>query len=379
MSLLSIQLSQYELEDIFEDGSNCAQTCSHILNSYHDGDDQEEISGITLTALLAGSKKLRSYLSNLKTDPIFCSLMNSDITLFVSMAQIRRFAEVGKLIEVERIGSMIYDSKTCKKGVWYVLVSGKLKVSRYEEDETDEECIPQHELSSGEFFGGFGRNTDMNDVVHIKIEILQPSKFLEMSETVLTDLANEHPEIYGKFMSRMAGKFLGRFIRSPRIHDLTFDFFWSINSDLDPDLDSESSWHYLSSRKSHEMSEYVLNVKGPRPSTKDRRPSMTSEKLLRNSLERKLSGPSQRSFHLMRRTSRAVVENEFDDRMLRSEMELNSIKTTVIALENLWRDISMGTDHISVSTLSSIHKELGEIGSELFGRIFMNKSNSAQV
>ena len=203
MSLLSIQLTQYELEDIFEDGSNCAQTCSHILTSYED--DHDNTGGVTLTALLAGSKKLRTYLSNLKTDPIFCSLMDSEITNFASMAQIRLFAEVGKVVEVERIGSMVYDSKTCKKGMWYVVISGKLKVSRYGDDETDDDYIPQHELSSGEIFGGFGLNNDTKDVVHIKIETLQPSKYLEMSETVLTDLENEHSEVFGQLMSRMAG------------------------------------------------------------------------------------------------------------------------------------------------------------------------------
>ena len=119
-------------------------------------------------------------------------------------------------------------------------------------------------------------------------------------------------------------------------------------------------------------------MKGRRISIKDRRTSLKGEKILRNTADRKLSGLSQKSFHL-RRASRAVTENESDDRMLRSEMELNSIKTTVIAIENLWRDVSMGIDQISTSTLSCIHKELGEIGSELFSRIFLNKSKSAQV
>ena len=57
-----------------------------------------------------------------------------------------------------------------------------------------------------------------------------------------------------------------------------------------------------------------------------------------------------------------------------SEIELHTIKIGFVAIDSLWRDISMGSEQISESLFSMIHKELGEIGSELFRRIFLGKA-----
>ncbi len=62
-----------------------------------------------------------------------------------------------------------------------------------------------------------------------------------------------------------------------------------------------------------------------------------------------------------------------------SEIELHSIKTSFEMIENLWRDISMGSDQVLVSVLASIHENLGEIGSELFKRHFMRGLNTPTV
>jgi hypothetical protein len=62
-----------------------------------------------------------------------------------------------------------------------------------------------------------------------------------------------------------------------------------------------------------------------------------------------------------------------------SETELHAIKTAFGAIEFLWRDISMGGDSISVACLKSIHQQLGEIGSELFRRIFLSRGQLIQV
>ena len=62
-----------------------------------------------------------------------------------------------------------------------------------------------------------------------------------------------------------------------------------------------------------------------------------------------------------------------------SETELHAIKTGFGAIESLWRDISMGSDKISVTILKSIHQQLGEIGSELFRRIFLCRGQLLQV
>ncbi len=62
-----------------------------------------------------------------------------------------------------------------------------------------------------------------------------------------------------------------------------------------------------------------------------------------------------------------------------SEVELHSIKTSFQAIESLWQDLSLGMDSISINLLSRIHENLGEIGSELFGKLFLNNSNLKEV
>ena len=62
-----------------------------------------------------------------------------------------------------------------------------------------------------------------------------------------------------------------------------------------------------------------------------------------------------------------------------SEIELHSIKTAFNLIEGVWRDVSMGAEYISSSIMASIHEHLGEIGSELFSKVFMNNSVSKQV
>jgi hypothetical protein len=62
-----------------------------------------------------------------------------------------------------------------------------------------------------------------------------------------------------------------------------------------------------------------------------------------------------------------------------SETELHAIKTAFCAIESLWRDVSMGTDSISVHVLKSIHQQLGEIGSEFFRRIFLSRGLMMKV
>jgi hypothetical protein len=62
-----------------------------------------------------------------------------------------------------------------------------------------------------------------------------------------------------------------------------------------------------------------------------------------------------------------------------AEQELLDIKTSFWMIENLWRDLSMGSEYILPSAMTSIHQYLGELGSELFKRLFMSKFVSQQV
>lgn len=68
-----------------------------------------------------------------------------------------------------------------------------------------------------------------------------------------------------------------------------------------------------------------------------------------------------------------LAADHFPDGHTLSEVELHSIKSSFEVIEFLWRDIAMGSDHILMSVLSSIHENLGEIGSELFRKHFISR------
>ena len=168
------------------------------------GEERISSSDVSILAIIAGSAKLRQQFSKLKTDPIFCALMNSILNTFVPTAQIRKIAECGKEIDILRPGSMVYDSKNCTKGVWFVLVAGKLKISKYDEEPAENNA--QYEIYPGEIFGGYGiaGSHKNSDLVHVRIEALQASKLIEIGKTNIADL-NAQQEVFAKLMSMMAG------------------------------------------------------------------------------------------------------------------------------------------------------------------------------
>ena len=73
-----------------------------------------------------------------------------------------------------------------------------------------------------------------------------------------------------------------------------------------------------------------------------------------------------------------LVDSDRDSRPC-SELELHTIKVGCQMISSLWRDVSMGADQVSLGALNAIHKELGEIGSELFSRIFLSQALPRQV
>ena len=73
------------------------------------------------------------------------------------------------------------------------------------------------------------------------------------------------------------------------------------------------------------------------------------------------------------------TDPNFREKNMLSEVELHIIKSGFAAIELLWKDVSMGSDLISAKLLRAIHCELGEIGSELFRRIFLLKNLPDQV
>lgn len=62
-----------------------------------------------------------------------------------------------------------------------------------------------------------------------------------------------------------------------------------------------------------------------------------------------------------------------------TELQLHQIKTGLSLIEGLWRDFSLGTNHVVLSQFNSVHKYLKEIGKELFSGIFMKENLPNQV
>ena len=99
-----------------------------------------------------------------------------------------------------------------------------------------------------------------------------------------------------------------------------------------------------------------------------------SEKVIRR-LSTEAPTPSRQNLtgHLAFRRHSISEEHIF------AEMDLYEIKNKFEMIERLWRELSMGTDWILASVLASVHNYLGEIGSELFSKLFMNSSVPKQV
>jgi hypothetical protein len=352
LSLLSVNgLSHFELEDMFEEASNCQDVSSQLpmkinvpgpTTGYSDGPQQQV--RISVVSLIAGSDSFRNHLEKLKTDPIFCALMKSNFATFIPPSNVRELAVDGKEIEITRLGAVVYSSRECKKCTWYVLLSGKLKVSLDAQSKNEEEA-PHCELNAGDVFGGYGIQPDTADTVHVKIETMQASKFIELSGERLGEFVHHAPEIGARLMSMMSGD--SELSCLP--HCLIIYLILSLPG---------STWHFLTKGQHYKHDDDDGYMPFPREkgrvvqvSERERRNSQISDRDLWVTKEKKAC----------------------------TETELHAIKTAFGAIESLWRDISMGSDSISVNVLKSIHQQLGEIGSELFRRIFLSRGQLLKV
>ena len=215
LSLLSISgLSHFELEDMFEEGQNCMEACMHLFSQenvldrpivFDDDEPSEVMNRVSVIALIAGSESFRQHLLKLKTDSIYCGLMQSNLATFLSSSNIRFLAQGGKEIEITRIGTCVYTSRESKICTWYVLISGKLSV-RLDELSPSEDDSSQFELNPGEVFGGYGIQQESSDQVHVKIDTVQSSKLIELSDERLSEFSQQEPEAATRLLSMMAGQ-----------------------------------------------------------------------------------------------------------------------------------------------------------------------------
>ncbi len=211
-------ISHFELEDMFEEGLRCMQECSSLVDyrpksnsASTEKSELEELEGQTETSqslplkyLISGSESFRSSLLTLETDAVFCAMIESVVPNFVTPDNLRMLAEGGKEMQEHRIGQMIYSSRMRKDGMWYILSSGRLKVSldNLREDKAE---TTDFELTAGEIFGGYCAASCKEGTSQIKIRTVQPCNIIELQGSNLKTLLQNEPDSAGKLLLMMGG------------------------------------------------------------------------------------------------------------------------------------------------------------------------------
>ena len=219
LEMFSIQgINQFEFEEMFEEATQYMKACT-IEQNYIQvlelataadgkaGAVESDPPFLPLPFLLAGSENFRQKLLRLRTDPIFCTLMTSTLSSFISEEQIRILAKGGKEREISRVGIKVFSSrKDADAKGWFYIVSGKLKVSLDSGSSfSDETAVESYEIGPGEYFGGFGILPRETGWSHIIFETIEPSRLLELSGENLA-LFFQRFEFNGKrLLSTMGG------------------------------------------------------------------------------------------------------------------------------------------------------------------------------
>ncbi len=230
--------NHFELEDMFEDGLRCMKECSSLVENglecnlaasekLKDGKMDNATTAtsqeLPLKYLIAGSETFRTSLLALKADAVFCSMIESVLLNFVTPNQLQMLAEGGKEIQEHRIGEVIYSSRKSKEGVWYILSSGRLKISLDDLQENKEEAM-DFELTAGEIFGGFCIAPCKETVSHIMVRTIQPCNIIQLQAFHLKTLLKEDPESAGKLLLMMGGNNSVFTVFAPSIWIDRFDF-----------------------------------------------------------------------------------------------------------------------------------------------------------
>jgi hypothetical protein len=217
LSLEKLKLNQFEFDEMFEEAFQYAKSCSighndfHILESSTPDEKsnlaESEPACLPLPFLIAGSEAFRHKLLKLETDPIFCTLMMSSLSSFISEEQIRLLSRGGTEREVSRVGHKIFSSKLAdSKKRWSYVVSGKLKVSLDSSSPfVDDSENDFFEIGAGEYFGGFGILKPEIELSHIVIETREMTKLLELNGDNLEAFVHKYEDKGKQLMSRMGG------------------------------------------------------------------------------------------------------------------------------------------------------------------------------
>ena len=200
LELLSIsEVNVYELQEIFEDGKSSYEAECQKVEGY-------DSINIPLRHFIAGSEKLRSYLLALPSDPIYCALVNTQLSLYVSDQLVKLLSQDARIYDVSHINKMIYSSVS-GDNLWYVVLSGKLRV--HVMAMSDDEDEKSFDLCQGEVFGGlaFYDGKSLADQPIFNVEIAEAAKFIEMRGDLVRQLTQD-PK-YQKEMQRLVSVLSG--------------------------------------------------------------------------------------------------------------------------------------------------------------------------
>jgi hypothetical protein len=224
MEVLSVsKFSHFELEDMFEDGLRCMQECAQLLgdigmtsqaraiqpSSEPNVDNVESAQSepnvsLPVKYLVAGSDAFRSTLLSLQLDPIYCAMMESVLSRFVSPEQLRGLAKGGVEMQESGIGVVVYASKKCGSDAWYILTSGTLKVS-LDDSGMDQSESSSFEITAGEIFGGYNIALCESVPAHIRVKTVQPVNMIRLQGQNLQELMKTDLEAAGKVLLMMGG------------------------------------------------------------------------------------------------------------------------------------------------------------------------------
>ena len=217
MDALSIaDYSNFELEDMFEEGLRCMQECSVLIKEEPLGrcfaenkqtsnlESNDSTVSLPIKFLIAGSSIFLSSLLSLKTNSIFCTLIDSVVSNFVSRQQLRGLAEGGLEIQENKVGCIVYTSRKCDSDSWYVLCSGRLKVT-LDDLGVSKVDNANFEIISGEIFGGYNIAECRENTKHVIIRTTQPSTYIQLQGKHLKDLLKRDLESAGRLLLMMGG------------------------------------------------------------------------------------------------------------------------------------------------------------------------------
>jgi len=361
------EMNNFDLQGMIEDGFTFWRSVipAKQVEDMNDDESNLENSRLPISYLIAGSEAFRQTLLNLPIDRIYCAILDTSLAGLMSPSQLRSIARAAREIKEDSIGSVVYSSKTCKQN-WFVLLSGKLILKQENKLETTKENDERFHILKGEIFGGYDFFEEDADPFHFRMEVLEPCCLVEFSGEVLEKILDYDPDTAADIYDVLES------VWKPSPEDEEAEA-----PSTDAGNQSPGGRHLT---RDHLGSYDLTRIQGVPNSGVFRRLSTEQSRRLSLKVNRRLSTEgSIASRPHMAIAATPVRRHSISEEHIFAEIELYEIKHKFGIIENLWRELSMGTDCILSSVLASVHHYLGEVGSELFSTLFMNSNVPKQI